>query len=105
MNEKFLKYCQEYELEDGTKVKTVLTNRHLIALSAIDKKLYKELCVIAFTGVDDFDVEKFAKVIYGAYVCANMEDHMTYEEFLDVMNPNIAENGLFAAELVNTSKK
>ena len=105
MDDRFLKYAMDYEMFDGTTVKAVLTNRHIISLKTIDKGLYHTVCNTVFNGVEDFDIEKFAKIIYGAYVCANPDEHMDYDDFLNAMNPDVAYNSMFAAELASPSKK
>lgn len=104
--ERFGKYYKEYEMEDGTKVKMILTNKHLIALKTVDKETYSSICGMIFKGLnDEEDIEKIVKVLYGAYVCANMEEHMDYDTFLDCMNPSIVYNIKIAGKLIGTSKK
>lgn len=101
--ERFGRYYKEYEMEDGEKVRMILTSKHLLMLKTIDERAYADICKIVFNGLNE-DYEKITKVLYGAYVCANMKEFMTYEDFLDGMNPNVVRNANLAADLITASK-
>ena len=77
----------EIELTDGSVVRLNLNFASLYALrESPEREVYEEYARIrAKAQTDELDA---AYIVYTAYVCANREGHVSFEEFLDRLPPD-----------------
>lgn len=82
---------REIELQNGEKIKLTLNFAGLYKLRNKEPQLYEEYNGMIMDGIHD-DLQNI-RMIYIAYVCANLEEHMGFEEFL--------ESAPFDREIIN----
>lgn len=95
----------EHELFDGSTVKCTLAMWRLKQLASKHKKLYETAMKVLGKGTDD--VFESLRVIYAAYVCANMdsEELMTEEEFVMMCGSDYAGINETVTALINPKKR
>lgn len=105
VNKLMLATTVEHELFDGTKVKCTLAMWRLKQLASKNKKLYETAMKVLGKGTED--VFESIRVIYAAYVCANMdsEDIMTEDEFVMMCGSDYAGINVTVSALINPKKR
>lgn len=105
VNKLMLATTVEHELFDGTKVKCTLAMWRLKQLASKNKKLYETAMKVLGKGTED--VFESIRVIYAAYVCANMdsEDIMTEDDFVMMCGSDYAGINLTVSALINPKKR
>lgn len=95
----------EHELFDGSTVKCTLAMWRLKQLASKNKKLYETAMKVLGKGTDD--VFESLRVIYAAYVCANMdsEELMTEDEFVMMCGSDYAGINETVTALINPKKR
>lgn len=98
----------EYEMEDG---ETVLLSAAPILMLKLrntgkHKTAYKEMSKTIMSKETEEDIIGIFNFLYGAYLCANMnDDHMEYTEFLGRVNADIEYNTETMTRLLKPQKK
>ena len=93
----------EFELADGTKVKTTITFYHLYQLKSKNKSLYERYNkILQNTGKGGFDILEMVTIVYVGYVCANMnnESILSEEEFIQLCGSDLQEVSKAVSALV-----
>lgn len=95
----------EHELFDGSTVKCTLAMYRLKMLASKNKKLYDTAMKVLGKGTED--VFESIRVIYAAYVCANMDsdDLMTEDEFVMMCGSDYAGINMTVNALINPKKR
>ena len=105
VNKLMLATTVEHEMFDGTKVKCTLAMWRLKQLASKNKKLYETAMKVLGKGTED--VFESIRVIYAAYVCANMdsEDIMTEDEFVMMCGSDYAGINQTVSALINPKNR
>ena len=105
VNKLMLATTVEHELFDGTKVKCTLAMWRLKQLASKNKKLYETAMKVLGKGTED--VFESIRVIYAAYVCANMdsEELMSEDEFVMMCGSDYAGINVTVNALINPKKR
>lgn len=95
----------EHELFDGTTVKCTLAMYRLKMLASKDKSLYATAMKVLGKGTDD--VFESIRVVYAAYVCANMDsaELMTEDEFVMMCGSDYTGINTTVNALINPKKR
>lgn len=93
----------KFKLTDGQEVELKINFLLLKELREKDKAAYEKGSRIIMNGVND--MEDVPGGIYAAYVCANMENHMSYDEFLTKTPFNMVNVSKVFNELYRQSEK
>ena len=105
VNKLMLATTVEHELFDGTTVKCTLAMWRLKQLASKNKKLYETTMKVLGKGTED--VFESIRVIYAAYVCANIdsEELLTEEEFVMMCGSDYAGINETVSALINPKKR
>jgi len=95
----------KYKMFDGTTVEMSLSMILLYRLRAKNKKAYENVSKLLTNGPKE--VIEIAEILYGAYLCANLEEEKptSFESFLENMNPSYEVNGDYVSQLISPKKK
>ena len=95
----------EHEFFDGTKVKCTLNMWRLKQLASKNKSLYATAMKVLGKGTDD--IYESVRVIYAAYVCANMdsEELLSEDDFLMMCGSDYAGINLTVSALINPKNR
>lgn len=96
----------EHEFFDGTKVKCTLAMYLLRNLAGQNKALFDTVMKVVSKGTEDFF--EMVRVVYAAYVCANMnseESLMSEDEFLAMCGSDFTGVGQTFRTLVDPKKR
>ena len=74
---------QTLKLTNDTEVKLTLTFGRLLKVKNMNKGLYEKANNVIMNGTKD--LLEMTEFIYVAYLCANLNDSMDYEEFVDLI--------------------
>jgi hypothetical protein len=105
MNKLRLATTVEHELFDGSTVKCTLAMYRLKMLASKDKGLYAHAMKVLGKGTDD--VFESIKMLYAAYVCANMDsdDLMTEDDFMMACGSDYAGVTATVGKLINPKNR
>lgn len=105
MNKLSLATTVEHELFDGTTVKCTLAMYRLKMLASKNKGLYDHAMKILSKGTED--IFESIKMLYAAYVCANMntDDLMSEDDFMMACGSDYAGVGETVAKLINPKNR
>lgn len=105
VNKLMLATTVEHELFDGSTVKCTLAMWRLKQLASKNKKLYEAAMKVLGKGTED--VFESIRVIYAAYVCANMDsdDIMTEDEFVMMCGSDYAGINQTVSALINPKNR
>lgn len=95
----------EYEFCDGTKTAVTLTIYRLLQLKSKNKPLYDLTSRVLSKGTED--IEEMVKVLYAAYLCANMDNYdsvMSLDDFTILCGSDIGGIGAMVNQLINPKK-
>ena len=95
----------EHELFDGSTVKCTLAMYRLKMLASKNKGLYAHAMKVLGKGTDD--VFESIKMVYAAYVCANMdsEDLMSEDDFMMACGSDYAGVTATVNKLINPKNR
>lgn len=97
----------EHEFFDGSTVKCTLAMYRLKQLASKDKKLYDTTMKVLGKGTED--VFESIRVLYAAYICANMnnavEPLLTEDEFVMMCGSDYAGINQTVSALINPKKR
>lgn len=95
----------DFELYDGTTVKCTLAMYRLKMLASKNKPLYESAMKVLGKGTED--VFESIRVLYAAYVCANMDsaDLLTEDEFVMMCGSDYAGINMTVNALINPKKR
>lgn len=93
----------KYKLNDGSEVELKVNFRALLILRDKEPETYKKIDRVIMNGTKD--VLDLLDGIYGAYVCANIADHMSYEDFMDLITFDLKKISETIGKLFNQSSK
>lgn len=105
-NKKMLNTVADFELADGTVVKTTLTYYSLYQLKAKAKGVYERYNKIMTKGPQE-ELENVT-ILYAAYLCANVKDIescMSEIEFMQLMPTDREYIGEVLGALIHPKKK
>lgn len=105
VNKLMLATTVEHELFDGSTVKCTLAMWRLKQLASKNKKLYETAMKVLGKGTDD--VFESVRVVYAAYVCANMdsEEIMSEDEFIMACGSDYTGINNTVSALINPKKR
>lgn len=105
VNKLMLATTVEHELFDGTKVKCTLAMWRLKQLASKNKKLYETAMKVLGKGTDD--IFESIRVIYAAYVCANMdsEELLSEDDFIMMCGSDYAGINVTVNKLINPKNR
>lgn len=105
VNKLMLATTVEHELFDGSTVKCTLAMWRLKQLASKNKKLYETAMKVLGKGTED--VFESIRVIYAAYVCANMdsEEIMSEDDFIMMCGSDYAGINQTVSALINPKKR
>lgn len=105
VNKLMLATTVEHEFFDGSTVKCTLAMYRLKQLASKNKKLYDTAMKVLGKGTDD--VFESIRVIYAAYICANMdsEELMTEDEFVMMCGSDYTGINMTVTALINPKKR
>ena len=105
VNKLMLATTVEHEFFDGSTVKCTLAMYRLKQLASKNKKLYDTAMKVLGKGTDD--VFESIRVIYAAYICANMdsEELMTEDEFVMMCGSDYTGINMTVSALINPKKR
>ena len=105
VNKLMLATTVEHEFFDGSTVKCTLAMYRLKQLASKNKKLYETAMKVLGKGTDD--VFESIRVIYAAYICANMdsEELMTEDEFVMMCGSDYTGINMTVSALINPKKR
>lgn len=105
VNKLLLATTVEHEFYDGSTVKCTLAMFRLKQLASKDKRLYETAMKVLGKGTED--VFESIRVIYAAYVCANMdsENLMSEEDFVMMCGSDYAGINMTVNNLINPKKR
>lgn len=95
----------EHEFFDGSTVKCTLAMYRLKQLASKNKKLYETAMKVLGKGTED--VFESIRVVYAAYVCANMDEEnlLTEDEFVMLCGSDYAGINQTVTALINPKKR
>lgn len=95
----------EHEFWDGSTVKCTLAMYQLKRLASKDKKLYETAMKVLTKGTDD--IFESIRVLYAAYVCANMDSDelMSEDDFLMMCGSDYTGISETVTALINPKKR
>lgn len=95
----------DHEFFDGSTVKCTLAMYRLKQLASKDKKLYDTAMKVLGKGTDD--IFESIRVIYAAYVCANMDadELLSEDEFIMMCGSDYAGINQTVSALINPKKR
>jgi len=105
VNKLMLATTVEHEFFDGSTVKCTLAMYRLKQLASKNKKLYETAMKVLGKGTDD--VFESIRVIYAAYICANMdsEELLTEDEFVMMCGSDYTGINMTVTALINPKKR
>lgn len=105
VNKLMLATTVEHELFDGSTVKCTLAMWRLKQLASKNKKLYETAMKVLGKGTED--VFESIRVVYAAYVCANMdsEELMSEDDFVMMCGSDYAGINQTVNALINPKKR
>lgn len=95
----------DFELFDGTKVQCTLAMFRLKIMASKRQSLYKD--VVRFLSKGAEDIFEQIRLVYAAYVCANLdaENLMTEEEFIIACGSDYTGVGEVVQKLIDPKKR
>ena len=95
----------DHEFFDGSTVKCTLAMYRLKQLASKNKKLYDTAMKVLGKGTDD--IFESIRVVYAAYVCANMDadELMSEDEFIMMCGSDYAGINQTVSALINPKKR
>ena len=93
----------KFTLNDDSTVDMTLNFASLYKLSNVDKKLYLDYNNKVTNGIKT-ELDNIV-ILYTAYRCANLDNYMSYEEFLDKMPCSRQDIAEILTKLLGVKKK
>lgn len=90
-------------LNDGTEVKLTLTFARLLRVKNENKNLYEKCNDVLMNGAKD--IFQMIDFIYVAYMCANLDNFIAYENFIDLVPFDLKKLAQVSDNLMTSKKK
>lgn len=92
----------QYDLIDGTKIDLSMTFGKLLKAKEKYPKEYESFNRVEMDGAKDiFD---YVDILYMGYICENIENPMSKDEFMEKINPNRTDLIVACAKLTHPKK-